>query len=233
VSGRPTTLVRILRPEDFDQVIEMSRLVYPDSPPWRRDQLASHLERFAEGQFVAVDAKTGHVLGIASSLILRWDTYRVNDDWRTFTARGTFTNHDPKRGRTLYAAEIMVRPDAQRRGVGSKLYAARRELVERLGLRRIRGAGRLRGYHRVAHRMGAVEYVQRVVRGELHDPTLTFQLKHGFDVIAVASNYLANDSESLGWAAVFEWLNPRLTHLADPRERDPRFARKPPARPAR
>lgn len=220
----PDVRVRTLRAEDFDAVIALSRRVYPDSPPWRRDQLASHLERFPEGQLVAEDA-AGAVLGLASSLIIRWDTYRIDDDWRTFTDRGMFTNHDPEHGRTLYAAEVMVDPDAQRRGVGSALYAARRELVQRLGLRRTRGAGRLRGYHRVADRMGPVEYVQAVVRDELHDPTLSFQLKHGFEVIAVVSNYLAHDPESLGWAAVFEWLNPRLAHLADPAERDPRFAR--------
>ena len=219
--------VRNVRLEDIDPIIEISRLVYPESPPWRREQLASHLDRFPGGQFVAEDVDSGRILGLASSLIIRWDTYSIDDDWRTFTDRGMFTNHNPQGGRTLYAAEVMVRPDAQRRGVGSVLYSARRDLVSRLALRRIRGAGRLRGYHRLADRMDAVAYVQGVVRGELHDPTLSFQLRHGFEVIAVVSNYLPHDPESHGWAAVFEWLNPDFRGEPAPLDRDPRFLRPP------
>lgn len=224
--GYPVT-VRNLQAGDVDQIIDISRLVYPKSRPWRIDQLTSHLERFPEGQFVAADTATGRLLGMASSLVIRWDTYAMADDWRTFTERGMFTNHDPEGGRTLYAAEVMVRPDAQRRGVGTTLYAARRELVTRLGLRRIRGAARLRGYHRVVDAMSAVEYVQRVVRGEQQDPTLSFQLRHGFEVIAVVSNYLPNDPESHGWAAVFEWMNPGFAGEPAPPDRDPRFLRAP------
>lgn len=225
MSRRPPVVARNLRHEDIEGVIEISRRVYPESRPWRPDQLASHIERFGEGQFVAEETASGTLLGLASSLIIRWDGYRVDDDWRTFTDRGMFTNHDPEGGKTLYAAEVMVRPDAQRRGVGSVLYQARRGLVERLGLRRIRGAGRLRGYHRVADRMSAVDYVRAVVRGEQRDPTLSFQLRHGFEVIAVVSNYLPNDPESLGWAAVFEWLNPSFEGEPAPPDRDPRFLR--------
>ena len=49
---------------------------------------------------------------------------------------------------------------------------------------------------------------RRVVAGELADPTLSFQLSRGFVVIGVAHNYLRHDPESLGHAAVIEWLNP-------------------------
>jgi hypothetical protein len=82
--------------------------------------------------------------------------------------------------------------------------------VERLGLRRIRAGARLRGYHAHADRLTAEEYVARVVRGEIHDPTLSFQLKRGFKVIAVVSGYLRHDPESLGHAAVIEWINPAV-----------------------
>ncbi|HEX9636855.1 MAG TPA: GNAT family N-acetyltransferase, partial [Acidobacteriota bacterium] len=145
--------------------------------------------------------------------------------WLDFTNYGMFTNHDPENGRTLYGAEVMVDPAAQRRGVGSKLYQARRALVQRLGLRRIRAAARLRGYHRHAKRLSAEEYVRKIVRGELRDPTLSFQIKHGFEVIAVVEGYLRHDPESLGYAAVIEWLNPEVAKPEDSAGRDPRFRR--------
>lgn len=121
-----------------------------------------------------------------------------------------FTNHDPVNGRTLYGAEVMVLPNRRRLGIGKALYAARRALVEQLGLLRIRAGARLRGYYRYADRMSAGEYAAAVVRSEVDDPTLTFQLKQGFTVLAVISGYLRHDPESLGWAAIIEWLNPNV-----------------------
>jgi GNAT superfamily N-acetyltransferase len=208
-------LVRNTRPEDFPGIIQMTRRVYPDSPPWTVEQLASHHAIFPDGQFVALDS-VGVIVGMTASLIVLWEDYEFDTNWRDFTAHGTFTNHDPVRGRTLYAAEVMVDPQRQGMGIGSQLYAARRALVIRLALRRIRAGARLRGYHRVASDMSAHEYVARVERGELSDPTLSFQLRRGFRVLAVVSGYLRYDPESLGYAALIEWLNPQAPENLPP-----------------
>lgn len=206
MSGAGGIAIEQTAPHHFDGIIALSRRVYPEALPWTREQLASHLSVFPEGQFVAVDG--GRVVGMAASVIVLWDDYDMHDDWRDFTDRGYFTNHDPERGRTLYAAEVMVDPDSQGQGVGSQLYEARRSLVSRLGLRRIRAGARLRGYHRVAANMSPTDYVKQVESGALTDPTLSFQLKHGFRVLSVVRGYLKNDPESLGYAAVIEWQNP-------------------------
>jgi len=212
-------------PEDFPGMIALCERVYVDSPPWRVDQLSNHLRHFAEGQFIIVELESGRVVGMASSLIVRWDDYDFHADWREWTAGGTFENHDPVHGRTLYGAEVMVDPTIQRRGLGKRLYRARRRLARDLGLLRIRAGARLRGYHRHAARLTPEEYVQAVVHGELRDPTLSFQLREGFDVLAVVHSYLRHDPESLGYAAVIEWLNPDVARPEDSAGRDPRFAR--------
>lgn len=217
-------VVRPTGSQDIDPIIALCRRVYPESEPWRREQLESHQRVFPEGQFVAVDPESGRVLGMAASLVIRWRSYKIRSNWRDFTAHGMFTNHNPT-GRTLYGAEVIVDPEIQRRGVGSALYAARRALVERRGLLRIRAGGRLRGYHRYAAKMSAPDYVIGVVHGRLHDPTLSFQLRHGFEVIAVVSGYLRKDPESLGWAAVIEWLNPAVARPGDSSDRDRRYIR--------
>ena len=198
--------VRNTLPHDFADIIGLTRRVYTGAVPWEKEQLASHLQVFPEGQLVAVD-ENEKVVGMASSLIIRWDDYRFDDSWKDFTAGGMFTNHDAVHGRTLYGAEVMVDPDCRSLGIGSLLYKARRVLVERLGLLRIRAGARLRGYGRHAQKMSATEYAHAVVRGELRDPTLSFQLKHGFKVLAVIPGYLKNDPESAGFAALIEWLN--------------------------
>jgi len=220
---RSAVEVRLTRPSDFGGIIEVGKEVYPTTPPWKEEQLASHLRIFPKGQFVAVEKESGRIVGMAASLILWWDDYDMTTAWRDVTDLGMFTNHDPVRGRTLYGAEIMVRPSCQGQGVGTQLYVARRQLVEDHKLLRIRAGARLRGYHRFAAEMSAEEYVIKVVNEELRDRTLSFQLKHGFHVLAVVGDYLRHDPESLGYAAVIEWINAPVSKPADYAGRPPRF----------
>lgn len=216
--------VRQTRPGDFQAIADLSRRVYPHDEPWREEQLASHLKVFPRGQFVAVDDETGVVVGMAASLIVKWDDYSVSDSYGDFTDNFMFTNHDPT-GRTLYAAEVMVAPDRQGQGIGKKLYTARRELVRELGLLRIRAGARLRGYSAYAEQLSPEEYVKRVIRREIVDPTLTFQLRNGFRVIGIVSSYLNDDPASMGHAAVIEWINHQVASRRDYAGRDRRFAR--------
>ena len=217
--------VRNTTPADFAGIVALSQSVYPQAPPWGERQLASHREVFPEGQFVAVESGSGRVVGMAASLIVLWEDYDMDANWRDFTEHGMFTNHDPQEGRTLYGAEVMVDPRMQGRGIGKKIYSARREVTERLGLLRIRAGARLRGYHRHADRMTPHDYVLRVVRGELGDPTLSFQLKQGFHVLAVVEDYLHHDPESMGHAAVIEWLNQQVAVEADYEAHNQRYLR--------
>lgn len=217
-----TVAVRNTRPGDFEGIAAISRAIYVGAPAWSEKQLSSHLAMFPEGQFVA--ERDGRIVGMAASLIVLWDDYSMETSWRDFTDHGMFTNHDPERGRTLYGAEVMVHPAVQGQGVGKALYGARRTLVERLGLLRIRAGARLAEYSRHADRLSPEDYTQRVVRGELSDSTLSFQLAQGFVVIGVARDYLRHDPASHGHAAIIEWLNEAVATPQDYAARDRRYA---------
>ena len=206
---------RQMRRADFPGIVALTQAVYPTSRPWSEAQLESHLEVFPEGQVVAEDTATGEIVGMAASLIVFWDDYDMSSSWRDFTAAGMFTNHDPAMGRTLYGAEVMVHPARQGSGIGGLLYNSRRRIAKRFGLLRIRAGARLRGYGAHADRMTPDEYVDKVEAGEITDPTLSFQLKRGFHVLAVVQGYLRDDPESLGYAAVIEWLNPDVATAED------------------
>jgi ribosomal protein S18 acetylase RimI-like enzyme len=215
--------IRHTEPRDVAGIVELCERVYPDTPPWRPDQLYSHLRVFPEGQFVAVQGPTERVVGMGASCIVFWDHYHLLDSWETFTADGMFTNHDPVQGHTLYGAEIIVDPALQGHGIGSGLWGAQRALAERWGLWRVRGGGRLRDYHTYADQMTAADYVLQVVQGLLWDRTLSVWLHEGCHVLAVVPHYLNDDPETLGYAAVTEWLNPQVVPPAPAAGRPPTY----------
>jgi GNAT superfamily N-acetyltransferase len=192
---------------DFEGIGDLCRRVYPETAPWSAVQLASHLEVFAAGQFVGVLGDDERVVGMTASVIIHWDQYDMFDSWDEFTANGTLKNHDAKRGHTLYGVELIVDPAVQGHGLGHKLIRSQKDLARQLRLRRMRGGARLCDYHTHASTMTAPDYVIAVVHGQLVDNTLDFHLHEDFHVLAVVPHYLSDDSETLGYAALVEWLN--------------------------
>ena len=73
--------------------------------------------------------------------------------------------------------------------------------------------------------------MREVVAGRLTDPTLSFQLRERFRVLAIVADYLRHDPESLGYAAVIEWINHDLARRRDYAARSNRFARRAVRRP--
>lgn len=202
-------------PKHFIEIQELCKKVYPFSKPWSIEQLESHKFYFPDGQLIVVDKATGKVVGLAFSLIIYWNDYSHQDSWQDFTTGGFFRNHNPRKGHTLYGAEVMVDPETRGRGIGKMLYEGRKKIVEKYNLKRIRAGARLRGYSKFKDKLTPEEYVKQVVEKKIYDPTLSFQLNQGFKVIDVAPNYLYNDPESLGYAAVIEWLNPKVATIKD------------------
>lgn len=199
-------VVRPTRPEDVPELLKLSRSIYSEKGSWKAHELLFHQEVFPEGQLVALSSRSGRILGMSVSLVVRIARWPVDAPWGEITGEGLLTTHDPQ-GDTLYGAGIAVRRDTRGMGVGSSLYRAREELLIRLGLARIRAGARISGYREVADELTAQEYVDQVVRGERTDPTLSFQLARGFRVLGIARNYLRTDEDeaSLGYAAVVEW----------------------------
>ena len=145
---------------------------------------------------------------MAASLIVLWEDYGLEATWRDFTGGGMFTTHDPARGRTLYGAEVMVHPALQGQGIGKQLYDGAPCARPRLGLLRIRAGARLRDYpppRGATHPRGRTSSPSSGARWATGRSS--FQLSQGFRVIGVVAGYLAHDPDSLGHAAVIEWVN--------------------------
>jgi ribosomal protein S18 acetylase RimI-like enzyme len=202
-------IIRNVTQKDIPKIINLQKKSFADMAAygmiWPKSFLESHIDIFPEGQFcIEIDGK---IIGSASSLIISLKTEYMAHDWYNVTGGGLFINHDYN-GDSLYGADLSVHPEFQRKRIGTMLYNARKNLAMELNLRRIISGGRLYNYCKYYHIMSAKEYVEKVVKNEITDPVLSFQLNNGFHFIKILNDYLY-DKRSLNYASFIEWLNPK------------------------
>ena len=171
------------------------------------EHFLSHCRIFPEGDIVALDVTSAgeRVVGLGSGFLTSFDFGSPEHTFQEVIAGGYYTHHDPN-GDWYYGADISVHPDYRGRGIGKMLYEARKNLVRERGLKGIVAGGVLPGY--AAHRgeLSVPDYVEKVVRGELTDSTLSFQLRNGFEVRGLLEGYL-EDEASDNWATLIVWEN--------------------------
>lgn len=208
-------IIRNTRPDDIEKIVKLQQESFPILARydniWHPEELKSHLQIFPQGQLVVVE-EDGEVVGSASTLIVTLNPEYAEHTWKGITSDGMFTDHNPN-GDSLYGADISTHPKFRHEGIGSMLYGARKELVLRLGLRRMISGGRLFNYQDYADKMSAFEYANKVINGELHDPVLSFELDNGFKFIKVLPEYL-DDIRSQNYASFIEWLNPQFRYYS-------------------
>ncbi|MBU8908824.1 bifunctional GNAT family N-acetyltransferase/carbon-nitrogen hydrolase family protein [Desertibacillus haloalkaliphilus] len=196
--------IRNIERDDFEDLIELQKLCFPNMDPWKKEHLESHLNIFPEGQFcVEYD---GEIIGSCSSLIINFDEYDDEHTWEEITEDGYITNHDYE-GYNLYGMEVMVHPDYRRMKIGRRLYEARKDLARQLNLKSIIIGGRIPNYYKHASELTPRQYVEEVMIHNLYDPVLTFQIINGFTLKRINKNYLEDDAASMKYATLMEWNN--------------------------
>ncbi len=196
--------ITTLAPEHFAQLAQLQRDCYPtlgEQELMNVEHFASQYDIFPEGQIVALDGD--RVVGQGSGFFTDFDFDHPNHTFAEICAGFYFTNHDPD-GDYYYGADISVHPDYRGQGIGKLIYAARKDIVRRYGKKGIVAGGLLPGYAEHKHEMTVQEYVDKVVTGELFDPTLSFQLKMGFALRGLIQDYI-EDSASDNWSTLIVW----------------------------
>lgn len=166
---------------------------------------AAQIERFPEGQFMVLN-EAGNVIACSTDFITTMDFDNFEHRFIDAVDHNWLGNHDPN-GDWLYGADIGVLPEYRRRGVAKLLYRARRNLIRRLNLRGQVAGGMLKGYGALKDQMSVKEYVEKVKSGKLFDPTVSVQLKQGFEIYGIIYNYVdapVCDNK----AAFIVWHNP-------------------------
>jgi GNAT superfamily N-acetyltransferase len=201
--------IATLAPAHFVALEELQRICYPTlgaQELMRVEHFASQYRIFAQGQFVALAGD--RVIGQGSGFLTDFDLDQPDHTFRDFTDNFYFRTHNPQ-GDYYYGADISVHPEWRGRGVGKLIYRARMDLVRALGRKGIIAGGMLPGYVAHAARLTPRQYAERVARGELYDPTLSFQLKMGFQLRGMIENYM-EDSATGNWSTLILWPNDHL-----------------------
>lgn len=152
--------------------------------------VAQQLERFPEGQFVAIVREGDRERVVGTSTTMRTSRPPTEPPLRWHDVIGDYgiRHHDPD-GSWLYGVEIAVHPDFQRRGIASALYRTRLGLVEELDLDGWYAGGMLMGYHRYADRLSPRDYAEQVINGTLEDPTVSMQMRRGLVPSGIIEDY--------------------------------------------
>jgi GNAT superfamily N-acetyltransferase len=208
-----TTQIEIvpLQLEHCESLVTLQRLAYPTLGPHElmtAEHYASHYRLCPECQVVAVLREGQHeqVIGAGSGFFIDFDFDHPDHSFQEIIAGGYFTTHDPN-GAYYYGADISVHPDYRGHGIGRRIYEARKAITQRYNRRGIVAGGLIPGYAHWKTQLTPHQYVDRVLRSELQDPTLSFQLRNGFILRGLLQAYI-EDSASDNWATLIEWPNP-------------------------
>lgn len=199
--------VRLAKHSDIPAIAALSKKVY-GALSMTEEMLGGQISNFPEGQFVVTYNEA--IVGHCATFIISGDIALKPHDWRQITGHGFASRHDYE-GDYLYGMEVCV--DAEFRGlrIGQRLYDARKRLCQDLRLKGIIFGGRMPGLAKKIKQYGSPEaYVERVKNGNQRDSVIGFQLRNGFEIIGVMEDYLASDSESLGYATHMVWHNPKI-----------------------
>lgn len=183
---------------------EIELLSFPMANPddlLSKEDILAYAEVFPEGYFVALDG--GRPVGQGAGIYLDFDFDNPQHTIAGITGEHQCGNHDPE-GAWYYGTDMSVHPDFRGRGIGAMLYDARKGLVTTAGKNGIIAGAALPGFYEYKNDISAAEYVDRVVAGDLRDPTLSFQISQGFEVRGMLEGYLEDEADD-GWAALIVW----------------------------
>jgi GNAT superfamily N-acetyltransferase len=200
-------VIQNIRKVHASDLAQLQRKCFPtlsENELMLEEHFLNHCELFPEGNFVAL--VEGVVVGLGSGFLIDFDFDDPQHTFQEIIDEGYYTHHDDDGG-WYYGGDISVHPDFRRRGIGSKLYEARKNIVMKLNRKGIVAGGLIPDYVDYKDVLSPHAYVDKVVAGELHDSTLTFQLRRGFEVRGLIKDYLKDDASD-NWATLIVWENP-------------------------
>lgn len=179
--------------EHAEQLGALQKVVFPtlaDEELMRPEHYIKHLELFPEGQFVALDGDK--VVGMTTTMLYQYDLeHPHHHTFMEVVAEGWMTNHDPN-GEWLYGLDIGTEAEYRGQGIARALYRARHSVAKRLKIKGQLTAGMMSGYGELKEILTANQYLELVRLKKIFDPTVSMQMRVGFEIRGILPEYLSD-----------------------------------------
>jgi GNAT superfamily N-acetyltransferase len=175
-------------PEYAGQQAELQKIVFPTLSEKERMTEAHfkrHMEIFPEGQMIVLDGEKV----IASTTTILQNYHKGHHTFLEISDNLWLGTHDPN-AKWLYGLDVSVHPDYRGQGIARALYDARQDLAKLLGTKGQMTAGMPIGFDKIKDQMTIIEYCDKVIKGQITDPTITAQTKCGFILVEPLFAYL-------------------------------------------
>jgi len=199
--------IRLYGPQDYDGVIA----IFADAYAGNDDNFATmeDMERlrlsYPEGQLVA--CLGDEIVGLILSLHCRFAQFSEPQQMADIYNPALFEGYGVD-GDSLFALEILVKSTHKRMGIGKLLNARLTQTLVRNNLRAFIGVSRVSGYGKLQQEMSIETYLQKVVAGELHDPSLSYNCANQMLPKQAIAAYYPADVDSAGYGALVIQYNP-------------------------
>lgn len=184
--------IQSMLPKHADSLEELQKIVFPtlaDEEILHAPQYKRHLEIFPEGQFVVV--YDNQVIAATSTLRYDFDMQHPYHSFSEIMGGGWLTTHNPQ-GSFLYGLDVSVHPLHRGKGLARIIYRTRQELLQAFNMKGQVIVGMMSGYGKVKNEMSAEDYFEKLKTKVIFDPTVSVQMKMGFEPILLMPNYLTD-----------------------------------------
>jgi len=183
-------IVKQTKAEHVLQLEELQKTVFPtlaDDELIKAVHYLKHIELFPEGQLVITDQDK--VIGMTTTMRTFFNFNNHHHTFKDIIAGGWLSNHNPE-GDWLYGLDMGILPAYRGRGLSRILYRARQDIARNLGLKGQLAVGMMSGYGTLSKEMSGETYFNQLINGQRKDPTLSPQMKIGFEPVALIHEHL-------------------------------------------
>ena len=196
--------------EHCKKVADLLAICFPDMPiedQYTQEELEEVAEVFPEGTIVALHGE--QVVGMGTGIFtdLNFEQLPMTENELLYKDNEVI-NHDSN-GDYYYGSDMAVHPQFRGRGIGRQIYNRRKAVVTDNNKLGFAAAAVLPGYSDYKRTHDIHTYLEMVKRKEVFDPTLSMQIRNGFQVIKPIKDFFTYP-QSDNWAALILWENPNL-----------------------
>lgn len=192
-------------------VADLIQLCFPDMPiedQYSYEDLVEMAEIYPQGTVVVFDDGQ-QVVGMGTGIMTDIDFENLpSTELQLLYDENGVSRHNAA-GDYYFGSDLAVHPKYRGKGIARRMYNWRKKEVTDNNKKGFVAAAVLPGYANHWDELTIDDYVAKVVAKKLFDPTLSVQLRNGFQVVKLIHKFF-RFPRSKDWSALIYWENPNL-----------------------